>query len=187
MRTELLVIRRQIATPPDHPIGVHVDLVFSDVVMPKVDGVLLARKIGRRRPRLPIVLTTGRPDFVDWIVNRGGVALINSIERLRAVLSEQLSPQVPASTASQPPAIAKRTGRRKVNGQKIDLTNSTDVRYWCRRFRCTQSDLRAAVKLLGTDPASVEKPHGGPRPWQPRVLDRDHRVPSALIVHSRDD
>lgn len=157
MRTELLVIRRQIATPPDHPIGVHVDLVFSDMVMPKVDGVLLARKIGRRRPRLPIVLTTGRPDFVDWIVNRGGVALINSIERLRAVLSEQLSPQVPASTASQPPAIAKRTGRRKVNGQKIDLTNSTDVRYWCRRFRCTQSDLRAAVKLLGTDPASVER------------------------------
>ena len=92
--------------------GLHVDLVFSDVVMPKFDGVWLAREIRKRSRHLPVVLTTGRPDFVDWIVNRGGVALIKpySIERLRAVLTEQLSPQVPASTASQPPAIATRTG-----------------------------------------------------------------------------
>jgi len=70
--------------------GLHVDLVFSDVVMPKVDGVWLAREIRKRRRHLPVVLTTGRPDFVDWIVNRGGVALIKpySIERLKAVFTE---------------------------------------------------------------------------------------------------
>jgi DNA-binding NtrC family response regulator len=141
-------------------------LVFSDVVMPKVDGVLLARQIGKRKPRLPVVLTTGRVDLVEWIVNRGGVALIKpySIERLKAVFTEQLCPPSPENTSSQTrvvvkrtSVVVKRTSRKAIDRRQIDLRDSTDVRYWCRRFRCTQSALRAAIKLLGTDPTSVEK------------------------------
>ena len=139
--------------------GLHVDLVFSDVVMPKFDGVWLAREIRKRSRHLPVVLTTGRPDFVDWIVNRGGVALIKpySIERLKAVFTEQLCPPSPESTSSQTRVVVKRTRRKTIDRRQIDLKDSTDVRYWCRRFRCTQSALRAAIKLLGTDPASIEK------------------------------
>jgi CheY-like chemotaxis protein len=40
--------------------GRKVDLVFSDMIMPgEMDGMALAREIARRRPDLPIVLTTG--------------------------------------------------------------------------------------------------------------------------------
>jgi CheY-like chemotaxis protein len=35
------------------------DLVFSDVVMPGLSGVELARKIGKSRPDLPVLLATG--------------------------------------------------------------------------------------------------------------------------------
>ena len=35
------------------------DLVFSDVVMPGMDGVALGREIRRRFPRLPVVLASG--------------------------------------------------------------------------------------------------------------------------------
>ena len=130
--------------------GLHVDLVFSDVVMPKVDGVWLAREIRKRRRHLPVVLTTGRPDFVDWIVNRGGVALIKpySIERLKAVFTEQLCPPSPESTSTPTRVVGKRARRKTMDRRQIDLKDSTDVRYWCRRFSCTQSALRAAIKLL---------------------------------------
>jgi PAS domain S-box-containing protein len=35
------------------------DVVFSDVVMPGMNGVELAREIGRRHPEVPVVLTSG--------------------------------------------------------------------------------------------------------------------------------
>ena len=35
------------------------DVVFSDVVMPGMNGVDLAREIRRRHPDLPVVLTSG--------------------------------------------------------------------------------------------------------------------------------
>ena len=35
------------------------DVVFSDVVMPGMNGIDLAREIRRRDPRLPVVLTSG--------------------------------------------------------------------------------------------------------------------------------
>jgi CheY-like chemotaxis protein len=72
--------------------GVHVDLVFADVVMPEKDGLTLAHLLRRRTPDLPVVLVTGRPDVVDWVIENGGIALLKpySIERLAAVLSEQL-------------------------------------------------------------------------------------------------
>lgn len=72
--------------------GAHVDLVFSDVVMPKTDGLALARAIRQRWPDLPVVLTTGFPEAVDSVIESGAIALIKpySTEQLAAILSEQL-------------------------------------------------------------------------------------------------
>ena len=35
------------------------DLLLTDIVMPGMDGIELAREVGRRRPDLPVLLTTG--------------------------------------------------------------------------------------------------------------------------------
>jgi len=35
------------------------DAVFSDVVMPGMGGLALARKLRRQRPQLPVILTSG--------------------------------------------------------------------------------------------------------------------------------
>lgn len=72
--------------------GAHVDVVFSDVVMPKANGVVLARIVRERRPGLPVVLATGYPDAVDSVTENGAISLIKpySIARLEAVLAESL-------------------------------------------------------------------------------------------------
>lgn len=72
--------------------GAHVDLVFSDVVMPKTSGVTLARMVRERQPGLPVVLATGYPDAVDSVTESGAISLIKpySIPRLEAVFAEQL-------------------------------------------------------------------------------------------------
>lgn len=77
--------------------GAHVDLVLSDVVMPKTSGVTLARMVRERRPELPIVLATGFPDAVDEVTESGAISLIKpySIPRLEAVLAEQLHVERP--------------------------------------------------------------------------------------------
>jgi len=72
--------------------GSHIDLVFSDVVMPGKDGMTLFQQVHRRLPNLPVVLGTGRNDVVE-LVNKGGwVALLKpySIDGLEAVFCEQL-------------------------------------------------------------------------------------------------
>ena len=72
--------------------GAHVDLMFSDVVMPKGNGFVLARAARDRRPALPVVLATGYGDVVDSAGANGIIALIKpySMERLEAILAEQL-------------------------------------------------------------------------------------------------
>jgi len=40
---------------------------------------------------------------------------------------------------------------------QIDIDDSRAIRYWCRRLRCRQSDLIAAVIVLGPALAGVEK------------------------------
>jgi CheY-like chemotaxis protein len=72
--------------------GAHVDLVFSDVVMPNTSGVTLARLVRERNPGMPVVLATGYPDAVDAVTESGAIPLIKpySIPRLEAVLTEQL-------------------------------------------------------------------------------------------------
>ena len=82
--------------------GVQVDLVFADVVMPEMDGMTLALLIGRRLASLPVVLATGRPDVVDSVTERGGIALLKpySLERLEAVFTEQLCVSTLSSRAA---------------------------------------------------------------------------------------
>ena len=138
--------------------GLHVDLAFSDVVMPKVDGVWLAREIRKRRRHLPVVLTTGRPDSVDWIVNRGGVALIKpySIERLKAVYGAALPAVSREHEHANAPCGQARpseddgpSANRPEGFHRRPLLVST--------IQLHPVGLRAAIKLLGTDPASIEK------------------------------
>ena len=70
--------------------GAHVDLVFSDVVMPKTSGLALAR--AARERGLPVVLGTGYPDAADEGTDRGVISLIKpySIQRLEAGFAELL-------------------------------------------------------------------------------------------------
>lgn len=72
--------------------GAHVDLVFSDVVMPTTSGLTLARMVRERKPALPVVLATGYPDAVDSAMEAGAISLIKPypIPRLQAVFAEQL-------------------------------------------------------------------------------------------------
>ena len=72
--------------------GAHIDLVFSDVVMPKTSGIALARIVRERRPAMPVILATGYPDAVDTVTESGAIPLIKpySLDRLEAVLAEQL-------------------------------------------------------------------------------------------------
>ena len=72
--------------------GAHVDLVFSDVVMPAGNGLELAHDVRQRRPALPIVLATGYATIVDAVAAAGAIPLIKpySMDRLEAVLCEHL-------------------------------------------------------------------------------------------------
>jgi DNA-binding NtrC family response regulator len=72
--------------------GRRVDVVVTDVVMPQQDGMTLAAQLHKRLPDLPVVLITGRPDVVDALTARGGIALLKpvTIERLEVVLMERL-------------------------------------------------------------------------------------------------
>ena len=86
--------------------GLHLDLVFADVVMPEMDGVTLAHLIGRRLPSLPVVLVTGHSDVVDSVTERGGIALLKpySLERLEAVFTEHIIGVPPPASGDHPKA-----------------------------------------------------------------------------------
>jgi DNA-binding NtrC family response regulator len=75
--------------------GVKVDIILSDVVMPGMDGVALAKAARERFPALPVVLATGWPRAVDLATDAGAIPLIKpySLAQLEAVLMEGLRPQ----------------------------------------------------------------------------------------------
>jgi CheY-like chemotaxis protein len=65
------------------------DVVFSDVVMPGMNGIELAREIRRRWPDLPVVLTSGYSHVLAEEGSHGFELLQKpySIEGLLAVLN----------------------------------------------------------------------------------------------------
>ena len=71
------------------------DVVFSDVIMPGMNGVELAREIRRRRPELPVVLTSG---YSNVLAQEGaqGFELLRkpySVAELSQVLSRVAGPK----------------------------------------------------------------------------------------------
>ena len=65
-------------------------MVFTDVVMPRMNGVELAREIRRRRPGLPVVLASGYSHVLAE-EGRHGFELLHkpySVEDLSRVLRQ---------------------------------------------------------------------------------------------------
>jgi len=60
--------------------------------MPGTDGLQLFEQARKLRPDLPIVLVTGRDSAMEWVVQKGSVALLKpySIDSLNGVLREYL-------------------------------------------------------------------------------------------------
>ncbi len=64
------------------------DLVFSDMVMPgEMDGIELAREIRRRKPGLPVVLTTGFSEAAA-AANQDGLRLLVKPYRIEQLAAE---------------------------------------------------------------------------------------------------
>ena len=55
---------------------VRVDLVFSDIMMPAMDGLTLIDEVRKRLPQIPIVLATGMTTVLDDAMERGAIALV---------------------------------------------------------------------------------------------------------------
>lgn len=46
--------------------------------------------------------------------------------------------------------------KRPQDASKVNVNESWEVRYWCTKFGCTESQLRAAVKAVGVSAAKVQ-------------------------------
>jgi two-component system, NtrC family, sensor kinase len=72
--------------------GADVDLVFSDVVMPDIDGLEFAERLNQLRPGLPVVFCTGYASAVEALTDCGAMALMKpySADVLERVVAERL-------------------------------------------------------------------------------------------------
>ena len=80
--------------------GRRVDIVFSDVMMPGgMSGVDLAREIRKRRPDLPVVLTTGYVEAARTAVTEGLEVLVKPypLQVLARTLNAHLSRRAAAA------------------------------------------------------------------------------------------
>ncbi|MEA3035736.1 MAG: two-component system, response regulator PdtaR [Sphingomonadales bacterium] len=74
----------------EHP---EIALVFTDVNMPGMDGVTLARRASRLRPELGIIVTSGRETIAGPDLPRGGAFLAKpyAARQLLALIRDKLS------------------------------------------------------------------------------------------------
>ena len=72
--------------------GAGVDLVFSDVVMPDIDGLEFAERLGALRPGLPVIFCTGYTSAVEALTDCGAMALMKpySADVLERIVAERL-------------------------------------------------------------------------------------------------
>lgn len=72
--------------------GANVDLVFSDVVMPDIDGLEFAERLRELRPGLPVIFCTGYTSAVEALTDCGAMALMKpySADVLERVIAERL-------------------------------------------------------------------------------------------------
>ena len=47
--------------------------------------------------------------------------------------------------------------RRPQDSSKVNVNESWEVRWWCSEFKCTEAQLRAAVKAVGVSASAVRK------------------------------
>ncbi len=48
------------------------------------------------------------------------------------------------------------TKTRPQDSQRINLSQDYEIRYWCKKFRCTEKELRDAVSLVGDSATAVQ-------------------------------
>jgi CheY-like chemotaxis protein len=72
--------------------GAPVDLVFSDVVMPDIDGLEFAERLRQLRPGLPVIFCTGYTSAVEALTDCGAMALMKpySADVLERIVTERL-------------------------------------------------------------------------------------------------
>ncbi|MEO8537932.1 MAG: response regulator [Betaproteobacteria bacterium] len=82
--------------------GDDVDLVFSDVVMPDIDGLEFAERLNALRPGLPVIFCTGYSSAVEALTDCGAIALMKpySADVLERVVAERL--HLSRGTAGRP-------------------------------------------------------------------------------------
>ena len=47
--------------------------------------------------------------------------------------------------------------KTKTYADKIDIFDEEDLKFWCKRFKCTEDSLMAAVNVVGTSSDKVKE------------------------------